>query len=240
MPGLFSRKRPLADILEGFCDIHAHLLPGVDDGSPSSVKSIELLRRMEDHGMRRIYLTPHIINGLYGNRGEERLRAEFSRFAYNGNVELHLAAEYMLDEMFVSHVENTPLTMNGYLLAEFPMNSCSMNALNMLFDASTAGYGIIIAHPERYTFIDRKQDKTFAKLVESGYKLQLNLLSLTGFHGGIAKKHAEEFLNAGLYTFAGTDIHSNSYLDTMERHTISQKLFSRLEQLRENNSSLFL
>ena len=71
------------------------------------------------------------------------------------------------------------------------------------------------------------------------YKLQLNLLSLAGYHGSGAKKYAEQMLRQGLYTFVGTDTHSNAYLDALQRARISKKVFDAVNVLKENNRTLF-
>ena len=68
---------------------------------------------------------------------------------------------------------------------------------------------------------------------------QLNLLSLAGYHGSGAKKYAEQMLRQGLYTFVGTDTHSNAYLDALRRAKISKKVFDAVNVLKENNRTLF-
>ncbi len=242
MAALFSKKRYLADLMEGFCDIHCHFLPGVDDGSPDAEYTLQILDEFEKLGVKAVYMTPHIINGMYDNRNEETLRSEFSRLRYGGNMELKLAAEYFIDDRFVERATGKdPLTLSGgYILCEFEMNSYSINSLNQLFDVSLAGYNIIIAHPERYSFIQRdRRGELLDIFANSSYKLQLNLLSLAGYHGPGAEKTSRELLEQGRYDFVGTDAHSLSYVEAIKRYSVPEKIYRQLELLRENNRLLF-
>ena len=71
------------------------------------------------------------------------------------------------------------------------------------------------------------------------YKLQLNLLSLCGFHGGNARRCAESLLRQGVYTFVGTVTHNSGYLDALQRGSVSRKVFEAVRPLVANNRMLF-
>lgn len=235
----FTENIYLADILGDFYDIHSHLLPGVDDGSPDIIRSLALIERLHSMGVAGIYTTPHIISGAYDNLGEEELRRKFADLRYDGPVDLRLAAEYFIDDRFPSHLEGEALTMNcRHLLVEFSINGYSLGAFDMLFEAMLSGYEIILAHPERYTFVQANGRDKVINLVKQ-YKLQLNLLSLAGFHGSSAKRTAEALLDKGYYTFVGTDTHSNAYLDALKKAKVSRKVFDAVNSLKENNKTLF-
>lgn len=238
---LLLKKKKLTDLMHGLRDIHCHLLPGVDDGVPDAAKAVRLLKRMEAMGVRELYMTPHIINGVYGSHDEEFLRREFKGFVNDTGVGIRLAAEYFLDDRFLDHVGTKPLTFAGnHILVESSLNSYAVNAFEMLFEANVMGCEIIIAHPERYTFIQNdRDDKILSALLNSRYKLQLNLLSVTGYHGKRVRSTALRFLAEGLYTFVGTDTHSDRHLNHIETATVSARTYSRLEKLKENNASLF-
>ena len=168
----------LADLLDDFYDIHCHLLPGVDDGSPDREHSLRLLERMQGMGVKGLYMTPHIIHGAYDNRGEEELRQRFADFGYQGPLDIRLGAEYFIDDKFPEHLEGNPLTMNcRHVLVEFSINGYSLRAFDMLFEATLSGYEIILAHPERYAFVQANGKDKVINLIKQ-YKLQLNLLSL--------------------------------------------------------------
>ena len=156
----------LADLLDDFYDIHCHLLPGVDDGSPDREHSLRLLERMQGMGVKGLYMTPHIIHGAYDNRGEEELRQRFADFGYQGPLDIRLGAEYFIDDKFPEHLEGNPLTMNcRHVLVEFSINGYSLRAFDMLFEATLSGYEIILAHPERYAFVQANgKDKVITGL----------------------------------------------------------------------------
>ena len=88
-------KRTLATsgLLRGLTDCHSHLLPGVDDGVRSLDESLQILAEMESAGIRKVWLTPHVMEDMPNTT--ERLRERFARLqdAYTGPVRLALAAE---------------------------------------------------------------------------------------------------------------------------------------------------
>ena len=132
-----------------------------------------------------------------------------------------------------------PLTMAGrHVLAEFSISGYSVHAFDILFEAALAGYEIILAHPERYAFVQNDGGSKVMNLFKQ-YKLQLNLLSLCGFHGGNARRCAESLLRQGVYTFVGTDTHNSGYLDALQRGSVSRKVFEAVRPLVANNRMLF-
>lgn len=238
---MFGKKKRLSDLMVGFHDIHSHYLPGVDDGAKDADYAHHLLSRMEALGVEHIGLTPHIINGMYDNHDEEFLRREFAAFENKSGIKLHLAAEYFVDDRLLDHLSGDALTYaNKHLLVEFALNSYAINSFQLLFDASVSGYNIILAHPERYLFLQSApQGDVMEDIINCGYKLQLNLLSLTGYHGKQAQKLAQYLLAEERYDFVGTDTHSNAYIDMLESSSVPAKVFAKLEQLKENNKTLF-
>ena len=95
----FSKKRTIADsgILAGYTDHHSHILPGVDDGVESMDEALRIIATYEATGVKELWLTPHIMEDIPNT--PEKLRARFAELeaAYTGNITLHLAAEYMID-----------------------------------------------------------------------------------------------------------------------------------------------
>lgn len=243
MFGIFRKKVYLRDHLEGFYDVHSHLLWGVDDGCRNADRTRAISAELVELGFKGAYLTPHIIYGLYGNNTEQGLRERFAEMPEGLGLELRLAAEYNLDEKFLDHVESQEpmLTMKGnHLLVEFGLGTSRVDAhLNDLFTAALKGKNIIIAHPERYAFLT--EDRNFhelEKLTSKGYALQLNLLSLTGYNGDKVRRVAEELLLGGEYTFVGSDVHSRVYTQALREGMLSPKVVEPLRRLMENNKRI--
>lgn len=95
----WNKKHTIAasGILSGAADHHSHILPGVDDGVETMEESLHILATYEELGIKELWLTPHIMEDIPNT--PEKLKARFVQLqaAYNGNITLHLAAEYMID-----------------------------------------------------------------------------------------------------------------------------------------------
>lgn len=96
----FKKKHNLvkSGILKGMTDIHSHILPGVDDGSPDRATSLDLLQFLEDLGITSVWLTPHVMSDMQRNT-TAYLTERFEAFQnyYKGPIQLHQAGEYMMD-----------------------------------------------------------------------------------------------------------------------------------------------
>lgn len=225
--------------MAGLHDMHSHLLPGVDDGSPSEEVTRKLLTELEAMGVQGIYFTPHVMAGSYGSNNRTTLSRRFEDFVYEGPIHLKLAAEHLLDEKFPEHLQNGPLTLAGeYVLVEFTLGGFPSNTFDTLFEISLQGYTPILAHPERYAFLQRREEM-IGRLLDAGCKFQLNLLSLTGWHGEHAKKLAEKLIRQDLYEFVGTDIHSFPHLNAIKTLSMGSKEADSVERLKENNLRLW-
>ena len=69
---LFSSRKTIrqSNLLWGMTDVHSHLLPGVDDGVPNEVEALRILKYLQEIGVSRLYLTPHIMGDLEKNTSE--------------------------------------------------------------------------------------------------------------------------------------------------------------------------
>ena len=213
-------------------DIHSHLLPGIDDGSPDIETSLQLLRSLHDAGIKEFICTPHVIGDLYRNTPEtinnalDKLRKAAKQ---NGlPVELSAAAEYMLDDHFMSLLRSKEpllkLTKN-YILTELSYSTAPEKLEEISFEISINNYQPLMAHPERYPYY-HKDYKAYARLKELGFLLQVNLLSLTGYYGKTVAKAAKYILDNNLADFVGTDLHHFKHLNVLT-DTKSIELFEK-------------
>jgi tyrosine-protein phosphatase YwqE len=206
-----NKKRSLYEsgLLEGFHDCHSHILPGVDDGVKTIEESLEVLAYMESVGIRELWCTPHVMDDVPNET--ELLRAKFSHLkeSYHGNVKLHLAAEYMLDSEFEARLSADDLIVmkDDIVLVETSANVPPFNLLDMLERLKSKGYRPMMAHPERYRYMDMPD---YRHLREMGVLMQLNLGSVVGYYGESAQDKAYRLLSHGWYNVLGSDCHRYS------------------------------
>ena len=105
----FSKKTTIAasGVLQGATDHHSHILPGVDDGVETMDEALRILATYEAAGVKTLWLTPHIMEDIPNT--PQKLKARFAELqaAYTGNITLHLAAEYMIDNHLRSLLQET-------------------------------------------------------------------------------------------------------------------------------------
>lgn len=226
MLNIFKKKTVVE--FEGFSwlfqDIHSHILPGLDDGSPDVETSITLLKSLHSAGIKKFICTPHIISDMYRNTPETinaALAILKKAVSDEGlDVELRAAAEYMLDDHFLELIrrEQRLLTLEGnYILTELPYYASPINLDEITFEILTNNYQPLMAHPERYHYY-HKDYKAYERLKEMGYLLQVNLLSLIGYYGKDVAKAAQYIVKNNLASFVGSDLHHRNHLAALTHH----------------------
>jgi protein-tyrosine phosphatase len=208
-------------------DMHSHLLPGIDDGSPDVEVSLELIRGLQAMGYKKLITTPHVLWELYANTPEKITAAlALLRKAVQQagiTIEIEAAAEYYIDEYFESLLRNkTPLlTISGNkVLVEFSMITAPMELQQVLFEMQIQNYQPVIAHPERYAYL-LNQKEFFDELKNAGCLFQANLLSFTGYYGKPVQELADYLAKKGYYNLAGTDLHHERHLSALKKLTAS-------------------
>jgi protein-tyrosine phosphatase len=189
-------------------DLHTHLLPGVDDGSPTHENSVRVLERMRAEGVTDVACTPH----LEASRAAEapfgahaRLLAELRAQAPPG-IRLHKGFEVMLD------VANADLTDKRLalgdskaVLVEFPREPLGPHSTDDLMQLRASGVVPVIAHPERYQgiTIERLHIWRDMGVVIQGDGL---LLLASGKRGDFAR----QALSMGLLDILASDNHGDT------------------------------
>ena len=225
-------------------DMHSHLLPGVDDGSPDLPTSISLVKGMMGLGYTRLITTPHIMWDMYKNSKEiileklEMLRAAVK--AEGLDVEINAAAEYFLDDHVHGLIKkNEPLLTikDKMVLVEFSLAYPSHGLKDILFDMQMQGYQPVIAHPERYIYLER--DKGFYEdLRNLGCLFQLNLLSLTNHYGRSVQELAQYLIKKEYYDLIGTDLHHARHLDALRSPGLTASVLKLVDSGRIQNPIL--
>lgn len=231
-------KRDLSSLLEGFVDIHCHLLPGLDDGAKDIRSSKSMLDAYKSLGITGVIATPHVLKGIYPNR-KEGIDSSFTKLqqAAGQSILIRAAAEHMLDEDFESLLahKNLLLLKDNMVLVEMSYYSKSPQLQVYLFNMQNQGYKPILAHPERYQYYTRLSE--YQDLKKRGCSFQLNLLSLSDHYGSEVRRKAEMLLKKGLYDYAGTDAHHVMHLKKIGQLKVAAKLFPYLETIMKNNQN---
>jgi len=220
-------------------DIHSHLIPGIDDGSKSMDESITLIKEFERLGYKKLITTPHIMDKAYNNSKEsilfnfEKLKEECKR--QNINITLEVAAEYYVDEGFLTLLEKGELLPidDEYILFETSYIHRPIDLESVIYNIIVAGYKPLFAHPERYQYI-KNPEKEFAELKEQGALFQVNLNSFSGFYGKQAKIHAMYLHESSMINFLGSDVHGKRHIESLET-VFTNKIYN---DIMENNNIL--
>jgi len=245
MFSIFKRKFPAIPInFSGLVtDMHSHLLPGIDDGSPDAEMSAELKKGLEDLGYRQFITSPHIMWDIYKNTPATIDSALKTLQAQGMHTNIRSAAEYFMDDHFDTLVAaNEPLIaiQDKMILVEFSFIAAPLDLKEKLFAMQIKDYKPVLAHPERYEYLMAKKS-IFDELKNMGCLFQLNLLSLAGYYGRIARELADYLISKDYIDFAGTDLHHLRHLHALRQgKRIMPALHRLLDSGKLRNPSLSL
>lgn len=195
-------------------DIHTHVIPNVDDGSPNLETSIAMVKHEIAIGVDQIMCTPHHIYHRYEKSVEEISKA-FQTLKEAVEKEKLPVKLYLGQEICYTHREDILsmlkagklLTLNNTnrVLLEFSFTREPEDLLDILYNFSINGYEVIIAHIERYEWIS--YDKVVA-LINEGAKIQINSNSYLGLTTWKEKRFVKKLLKKGLVDYVASDTHS--------------------------------
>ena len=242
---LFRKQYTPKPIFEALgTDMHCHLIPRVDDGSKCIKESIECLNTLAAVGYKKVIITPHFQHPRFDNDEDDICRRfeEAKRQAAEAGVEIEIAGiggEYRIDSGFKNRLENPRFLKVGgkYVLVEFSLHQQMMGVDEMIFDMQMNGYEVILAHPERYPYLNVQGDR-MEQLKNQGVYFQINALSLGGFYGDEARIKAFEMLERGWVEFMGTDTHNTMYAKALIDLSNNRKVAKVLEKYEFKNKEL--
>ncbi len=200
-------------------DIHTHILPGVDDGARTMEESLTMLKEFAQHGVKAVFATSHVAaNRGYANHYSE-LKTRYDdlvklKNAANIDIDLYLGSEIDERSNLIDLIKQSP-TMNNssYVLIDFGMRRADIHEI--VYELKIQGYQTIIAHPERYTYIDVEDIKQFKR---EGALIQVSVSHITKEGHKAANKFAKQLLKEDLIDFVATDAHRmNNNKDQMKR-----------------------
>ena len=240
--GLFSRIFPKKELtIEPIDlsflrnDIHSHLIPGIDDGSPDMETTIMLLKKFIALGYKKVITTPHVMSDYYKNTPEiilsslDKVKTEIKK--NNLSIEIEAAAEYNLEPEFEDLLEKNNLLTFGpdkYLLFELSFFDEPPRVNDIIWKMREKGVSPVLAHVERYAYWHKDYDK-IEEMINRGVKLQLNIGSVTGAYGPEVKKVADRLIKDKVIDFVGSDCHHEQHLE-MIKHASRLPIFHSLVQ----------
>ncbi|MEM8939759.1 MAG: CpsB/CapC family capsule biosynthesis tyrosine phosphatase [Bacteroidota bacterium] len=215
----FSKKqiRPL------LVDIHSHLIPGIDDGAPTIDSSLEMIALLQNAGFKKLITTPHI-HPKYPNKedkiidGLADLRSAISKKKIDG-IEIGAAAEYYITECFINQLESGKKLLSfgdKYILIECSFSVKPFFFESVIYKLKEHGYKPILAHPERYRFLEGKIE-WLRELKTTGLLFQVTLSSLVGYYGEGPQKIGFELIKNGMVNFLATDLHRASQVAFLKK-----------------------
>lgn len=200
--------------MNGYLDIHSHILPGVDDGSKDMDMTMQMISQAYEEGVRYMVATPHFYPGHRNAdfTNIERVFAEVSKKAEEEfpGMELFLGNEiYYKDEVITLLEQKQIHTLNGsrYVLVEFNVGWEFQKIVMAVRKLTMKGYYPILAHVERYACLYKKEDLV-ERLIDMGAYIQINAETLLGGIFDGYKKYCLKLFANGSVHFLGSDCHN--------------------------------
>jgi len=236
-----NEPRPIYSVLG--TDMHCHLIPQVDDGSKCTEESLECLRTLKAVGYSKVIVTPHFCS-RFPNK-EDDIVARYHQLcqaAAEAGIDIELAGiggEYRLDKELHSRLD-TPRFLkvaDKYMLVELSLHQNAPGCDEMMFDLQVKGYDLILAHPERYPYLNIDGSR-MEQLLNQGIYLQVNILSLGGFYGEESRRRAFTLIERGWVSFLGSDTHNALYCTALRETSRDRKIEKLLEKHQFLNNTL--
>lgn len=237
------KKEPTKNLNQLRTDIHSHLLPRLDDGVQSYEESEDVILHFQQLGYRKLITSPHVMSDTYKNTPEKILArlAKLRTYLQSQEIDVQIdaAAEYYLDEQVFKMIENNQKMLTfgkNFLLFETNFLNEPFNMKEFIFLATTKGYKPVLAHPERYAYLQNNIDKA-EDLLDRGVLFQINISSITGFYSKIVQTTANKLIDRGWVHLLGSDCHHLQHVRLVEEAQ-QLKYFQKALSLPLLNNSL--
>ncbi len=224
-------------------DMHSHLLPNLDDGVRSFEQAEEIIRQFMAYGYKRLITTPHVMSDMYRNTSPGILKRLEDLRSYleekNIDIRIDAAAEYYLDEELIRKLETgEPLLTFGdnFILFETNFLTEPLNLKEFIFLATTKGYRLVMAHPERYLYLQQNLRK-MEDLLNRGVYFQINISSFTGYYSKMVQSTVNKMIEQEWVHLLGSDCHHIQHTRLIET-ALPMKYFQKALSLPLLNKTL--
>ncbi len=190
------------------CDMHSHILPGIDDGCKSADEALSVLRMCAKQNIKKVFMTPHYYSDMPVNEfiiKRQRAYSAIKPFLTDGMPKIMLGAEvaYRRDLTAREGIEKLTLGGTNYILLEMPFEKWQDSAVNDLRTMKNSlGLEPVIAHIERY--YAEQPAKTINALLDIGVHFQMNAEYIIGRSTG---RKAKKLIKRGYIDLLGSDCH---------------------------------
>ncbi len=212
-------------------DFHTHILPNIDDGARNIEETLYLIQEAQKVGFEAIIATSHYMEGYYETDVSGReiwINAIYQKLKKeNFDIKLYLGNEIYLSDNIISLLEEgqaSTINDTSYVLFEMPLNIEPLNLYNVVYEMIQSKLVPILAHPERYTFVQQDPELIY-DLIQKGVLMQSNYASILGYYGLKAQIIVKKLLENNMVHFLGSDVH--------RPNTIYPRIPQILEKLRQ-------
>ena len=243
MFNFFHKGAAIKPLFPYTTEVHCHLLPGIDDGSPDVEHSLPLLRQIREWGIEKVIATPHVTEATFENTPQtvgdayERLTRE-PEFGEIG-IQLCYSAEYRMDDNFLNILQRNEIMPmpDKHILIENSFLQPFWNIKELIFELQLKGFAPILAHPERYSYY-HKDKKIYQELHDQGCEFQVNLLSLAGYYNKSSKEVAEWLVSKQMVDYLGSDLHNTDHALHLGKYLSSKDYVKHMKNIRIKNNAL--
>ena len=199
--------------VKGFIDIHAHFLPGLDDGPRTPEIAQQMAIAAYTAGTMAAIATPHCsfrypFDVDQASQRLDQMEAQLpDGFALFGGCELQLNDESV--RLFLADPKRYSLNASRYVLVEFLPQSAPQSVEHVLGMFLDRGHVPVLAHPERYPFLQNQRERLLG-WAQRGCLLQVTADSLSGRMGRRCAAAATSMVEEGLAHFVASDAHDPS------------------------------
>ena len=167
-------------------DLHAHVLPGIDDGPPTMADAVRVATTAAEEGVAILAATPHVRPDHPAVRPAELASrtTELAAECAAAGVDLELVPAGEVDLVWAQTAGDEDLAATSYggrgrdVLIETPYGELPAGFEELLFRVSARGFRLLLAHPERSPTLQRDPGRARA-LVDRGVLLQVTAGALT-------------------------------------------------------------